>query len=343
MSAEKVENDLVIQGIIKEALFHEAPFRVHTDSGAVSLRVHDITEARIRDESSLKKIQFQGAALEAFVIGRSYVFEASFYRCLIQGEMSFAGEQGGSLLFEFPKTLTLKNQRRSQRADVGAEEARAVPVFLQSGSEHAEGSFSLEDTSAEGYGGRLVVSAGFPVEPGTHIGGRLGFSESVADLRGRVVSVVRLPEDRGGGASYRVGIRQDLKQAPRNPDTELVPGQSTRQRTRHAARLQLTLESLLHRGQKVSIDVEEVSVNGFSGRRSAGSAVSSVPIGSSFEVRSEKMRVRLVHVSSEKMHFQITARSTGAGIEWLKRITPFIYDGARADSQDAKELYRVFL
>lgn len=329
-------NEFVIQGIIKEAFFNETQFQFQTELSSHQLVISDLLEGKIRDRSSNKRICFHSKSDATFNLGSNYTFQARFHRYTIKGTICFEGEQNGILLFTFPDELILENLRKSERSAVRSSEAKAVPVFLRSHSLHCEGSFTLEDTSHQGFGGKILVPSQFPIEIGSQISGQLGFNEEIGKLNGEIVSASLANESQSGFDCYRIGIGQTLKPKER-------VSADRRSQARHSANLQMTLESLLHPGQTLVLDVDDISVNGFSGVPSAGSVISSVPVGASFKLAGEKTKVRLIHFSKERLHFQIFRRTDVEGIAWIKKMTPFVHPGARCTTKDAKELYRIFL
>ncbi|MBC7397949.1 MAG: hypothetical protein H7333_10945 [Bdellovibrionales bacterium] len=332
---EITENEFVIQGIIKEAFFNEVAFQFKQDEISLTLKIADLIEGKIRDSSENKKICFSGTPTHPFKKNFPYEFKANFRRFTITGSLKFVHDLDGLYVFHFPIELQLENLRKADRTKVGEAEARPVPTFLRSHSLHCEGSFILEDTSGQGYGGILRVPSQFPIEPGTTVTGKLGFSHEIGQLNGIIVSAALGEDKQQGFDSYRVGINQLQK-------LNSEPLVHRRKQQRHKTAVQLNLESLLHPGQILTLNVDDISVNGFSGLPGSGSIISNVPLGSGFKLFGENTRARLVNFSKDRLHFQVISRSEVEGVAWLKRMTPFIYPGARCSSKDARELYRIF-
>jgi hypothetical protein len=354
MKTEVTQNDLVIQGLFKEAYFHETPIvfeGIHREI-KIKLKIAEFIESKIRDLSKNKKLCFyfyessEHQKQDFFELQQSYAFSFYFHRSRIQGEMTCVQVDPtlGLIYFTFPERLQIKNLRKEDRTAVVPEVSQPVSVILRTQSIHAEGSFELLDTSSHGWGGTLKVPHGFPIEVGTGILGHLGVSQKIGEIRGKITAVYLSDSLNKNDRLdvYRIGV-ESIVLIDQNGGPSKESRNERRQQSRYPTQMQLTLESLLHPEQTLYLEVNNISVNGFSGSRLAGSVTSGVPLGSVFRLENQKSTVQLIAISKDRLHFKFLKRTQVEGLDWIKKMTPLINPFARSKTQDTKELYRIFL
>ncbi len=340
MKSEKTTNQLVIQGVLKEAFFNDSVFVLESKNQVEKYRIVDISESKIRDKSENKRIHFKKIEGNSkFNESDEYEFSSKFHRYTIHLKLKFDHINHDEIVFHFPVEIILENLRKADRSKVQIEVQKPSPVVIRSGNLHSEGAFILEDTSQDGYGGTLTVLEGFPILNQMNIFGKIGMGEELSELRGTVVTAAMIQSLKPGFDTYRIGIKQLGSQ---NSEAAYT-GVDRRKQQRYQCNLQIELESKLHPGQYLVLDVSNISINGFSGKISSGSVISSVPIGSVFEFKDQKTKVRLIQFNQDHFQFHIYQRSVEDGIAWLKKMTPLIQPGAKTTTKDSRDLYRIFL
>ena len=340
MKSEKTTNQLVIQGVLKEAFFNDSVFVLESKNQVEKYRIVDISESKIRDKSENKRIHFKKIEGNSkFNESDEYEFSSKFHRYTINLKLKFDHINHDEIVFHFPVEIILENLRKADRSKVQIEVQKPSPVVIRSGNLHSEGAFILEDTSQDGYGGTLTVFEGFPIQSKMNIFGKIGMGEELSEMRGTVVTAAMIQSLKPGFDTYRIGIKQLGSQ---NSEAAYT-GVDRRKQQRYQCNLQIELESKLHPGQYLVLDVSNISINGFSGKISSGSVISSVPIGSVFEFKDQKTKVRLIQFNQDHFQFHIYQRSVEDGIAWLKKMTPLIQPGAKTTTKDSRDLYRIFL
>jgi hypothetical protein len=336
LKSEITKNDLVIQGILKEAFFEETPFSVQ--GYTLKLFLTDISESRIRDESASKKIHFKVSGKHSFVKGQALELSAKFHRYTVKGNYLLDQVDEDELIFKIPSELVLENLRKSSRTQLPNDLRTAISVFVRTGAAHTEGSFIPDDVSAEGFGGQLWLTEGFPIDSTSVIKGALQKNGTVAEFEGAIINARILPSDRNGFSLYKIGTQQRIVES-----VNMSGAVERRAQRRYQTNIQFSLRSRLFPEQVLVLDVNDVSINGFSGRVASGSVISHVPVGSVFKIEGESTDAHLIHFSNDRFHFQVRKRSVEDGVNWLKKLTPLIDPKARSSTRDLRELYRVFL
>ena len=329
-----ITEDFVIQGLLKEVLRSESVFSV--DDCTVQFKIVDLLESKIRDSSENKKILIRLLSTGTLPSGR-FNARGGFYRSLVQFESTLIESTGNQLFWiEVPKVLNLLNYRKDERSPVKSSLRKACPILMITNGIHCEGTFTIEDTSFEGVGGLLQVPTGFPCSPSTEVRGKLYLDKGELEIKGTLVRVNLLSELKFGYDAYSVGIKQSL-QEPR------IEGEDTRAHQRYPIRHELSLIPLIHPDHRFKVDLIDISISGFSGRLIAGSVMPAFPVGTIFNFPEKTTKVALVNFSNDIYRFEIVSRSENEAIEWLRTMTPVLYEGAQCSVKDARDLYKIFL
>lgn len=336
MTSETTTNELVIQGILKEALLHEKKFNVVGLTKEFYFKLVDLIEGSLRGNSTDKKLVFIALNGDVqFKVGQDVKMQTRFHRCVAEGMFKLEKYEANSYIFSVPAEIELINQRKASRTKLSPELKGSVSVFLNTNGWHSDASFEIDNVSDGGYGGILWVRSGFLIEPSTKITGTFRKNQTLAHIDGLIQNARLLNSERVGYDCYQIGIVQDRK---KNHN-----GTNLRRQVRYKSNFTIDIVSLFFPDQRLRVEVQDISINGFSGVISDDTSVLNVPVGAVFEVAGEKTKVKLVHFANGRYHFHIENRKTSDGIEWLRKMTPLIHPGARCSSKDLNELYRVFL
>jgi hypothetical protein len=340
-TSELIVEEFVIQGVLKELLVAEASFEI---TGTETLyRIIDITESKIRGKSEGKKLLLRPLnnknLLALITTEGTRQFKVGFYRSQITFESAVLEIiAGGDIKVEIPDSLESKNFRKQERNHVKTKLRQTVPFLIQTNGYHCEGTFLIEDTSTEGFGGILHIPTGFPLNVTSTVIGEIILGTGELSVRGKIARAVKLPEEQTDFDSFRIGILQANQNLNSNPDNK-----ERRKGRRHFTKQRVFLTPLIHPDFKFSFDLDDISISGFSGRLSPGAVVPCLPIGTRFTLDDTETQAQLMYFDDDLLRFSITSRNEKESINWLRRMTPLIFPGATCSVRDARDLYKIFL
>lgn len=338
MNHSFTDRDLVIQGILKEALLHQVAFEAIVDDEVITLFIESIQEESLRGASDTKLIHMIALyGSDRFSEGQTYKLNARFFRHNIEAEVELVAKPGQNLVFKLPKKLLLQNSRESNRHPIKSEFQKPIPVIIHSELGFCEGALRILDTSNDGFGAKLVIPNTYKLSQGAIVKGRLQKKDPLFEIVGKLVSFERVASSGAFYTEYRIGLVQIA-----DPSRSAPP--QDRSQTRVAGSLKLEMQSIAFQQEKLQVTTQDISISGFSGTMNKAELMT--PIGSFFRIVNCTSVAKLVHRSASeqnmRLHFHVSHPDEQAAIEWMKLITPFYYPGAKAEIQDYRDLYRIF-
>ena len=350
LAADKkiIADELLIAGLFREALFQSHQVRLRSDHKEFYFLVSDIQETSSRSKTTVRTVVLsvknaaQGSGYTALSgeIELSLLFPNFVATFTMNAEKS--KQEGLTLSFQTPKRLTVHNRREKNRTEASMELPN-VNVYLSTRQVSCQGDFKLTNISAEGFGGLLTIESSAPVTLGSKILGRLSTSLGSIKINGFLTNASLL-DKLGDTNRYQIGVARD--QPWDLQDALITATQSNnpkrRRHQRRSANFLIALKSILNPTYSIKLQVEDISVAGFSAKIINKSDKILLFVSDTYKLTEPSLTVCLTSCQRDIVRFEICGGSETQRMRWLENVGDFFDENISTGFANAGELINLF-
>ena len=312
----------VVAGFFREALFHNRSLQISFAGKLIEGRLVGLDEESTRhsnDKRTLKLALVGEISPENVGVPAIAQIKCSFPHFVAQWEGPFYFESRTSVVVALPDSLTIQNQRSSNRLILATAGHKDLSVLVSTNGKYIEGNFVVENHSDNGCGGVLTIFAGFEIVTGTRIQGRLHRSDGGLKVDGVIAQAQLVDSNPSVGESrYRIGLKADgsMQAGP--------SGSSDRRKVqRIRVSFPLMMNSPLCPSHPIELELKDASVSGFSGCLTNKADKVLLSVALIVKIRDEEMLAEVVSQQDDIIRFQIVSGSSENRLRWLNRLTRF--------------------
>jgi hypothetical protein len=331
-----IDNLKIIAGIFRECIVSRTDVMI--DSRYKAKIVH-IAENNRRSKNDKKNVFI--VIDHASDLPKICSLEIFFNNCKITTSISILRFENQEIEVSMPDTLLVHNLREDKRIEPRHSRLPSTTVLLINDYIHEEVPFKLINVSKHGLAGEIEIDRQLEILPGARIVGRIIAHDGVIDVSGQVVAKQGSWES-GDTKSEIIRLLRNFCITDRSRSTDIDTTQERRKEPRFQTRFDVTMHCILMPIQTIDLEIEGVSVTGFS-------AVCKTPLMQPFLLPGIPLRMKESSLVAQVLYHSdglircqwIAGNDTDRG-EWLKKIAPSIAETIALTVPEAGQLFEIF-